>query len=203
MSILHLARHASHDRVSTILCGRMAGVGLGEQGLREAAALARRLSAESLDAVLSSPRDRAVETARIVAEALDRPMHIVPDLDEVDFGDWTGRSFAELDADPRWRQWNERRSEARVPGGESMVEVQERIAGVIERLCGAAGGTCLLVSHAEPIRAALLGVLGLPLDAYGRLSVDPASLSSVELWPGGSRVLRLNEVPMVGEDAAR
>lgn len=203
MSILHLVRHASHDRVSSILCGRMAGVGLGERGLREAAALARRLSAESVDAVLSSPRDRAVETAGIVAEALDRPMHIVPDLDEVDFGDWTGRSFAELEDDPRWRHWNERRSDARAPGGESMVEVQERIAGVIERLCGAAGGTCLLVSHAEPIRAALLGVLGLPLDAYGRLTIDPASLSSVELWPGGSRILRLNEVPVVGEEAAR
>ncbi len=81
-----------------------------------------------------------------------------------------------------------------------MVEVQERVARVIERLSGAAGGACLLVSHAEPIRAALLGVLGLPLDAYGRLAIDPASLSSVELWPGGSRVLRLNEVPPFGED---
>lgn len=200
MSVLHLARHASHDRVATILCGRMAGVELGERGLREAAALARRLSNEAVDAVLSSPSDRAVETARIVAEALDRPMRIVPDLDEVDFGDWTGRSFAELDADPRWQHWNERRSDAQAPGGESMVEVQERVARVIERLSGAAGGACLLVSHAEPIRAALLGVLGLPLDAYGRLAIDPASLSSVELWPGGSRVLRLNEVPPFGED---
>ena len=191
MSRIYLVRHASHDRVHGILCGRMPGVVLGDAGRAEAAALAIRLRSSAASAILSSPRERALETAAPIAEALGGAVEIAPDLDEIAFGDWTGRSFADLAGDPLWRTWNEARATARPPGGESMAEAQARALGLLERL----SGTCVLVSHCDIIRSVLLGILGLSLDAFDRIAVDPGSLSLVELWPGGGRLLGLNERP--------
>jgi broad specificity phosphatase PhoE len=72
-----------------------------------------------------------------------------------------------------------------------MAEAQARALGLLERL----SGTCVLVSHGDVIRSVLLGILGLSLDAFDRIAVDPGSLSLVELWPGGGRLLGLNERP--------
>lgn len=191
MSWVYLVRHAAHDRVHGILCGRMPGVMLGAQGRAEAAALAARLGATGATLVLSSPRERALETADPIAAALGRAVEVVPELDEIAFGDWTGRSFADLAGDPLWRRWNEARATARPPGGESMQEAQARAFGLLERL----SGTSVLVSHCDVIRAVILKILGLSLDAYDRIALDPGSLSLVELWPGGGRLLGLNERP--------
>ncbi|GJE41160.1 histidine phosphatase family protein [Methylobacterium soli] len=191
MSRIYLVRHASHDRVRTILCGRMPGIVLGAAGLKEAAALAERLRDSGATLVLSSPRERALATADAIAGALGQAIAVAQELDEIAFGDWTGRSFAELADDPLWRFWNTSRAIARAPGGESMAEAQGRVLGLLERL----KGTCVLVSHCDVIRAVLLKVLGLSLDAYDRLAVDPGSLSLIEYWPGGGRLLGLNERP--------
>ncbi|RZK94807.1 MAG: histidine phosphatase family protein, partial [Methylobacterium sp.] len=185
MTRVYLVRHASHDCVHGVLCGRMPGVALGARGHAEAAALAGRLAGSGATEILSSPQRRALETAEPIAARLGRPIAVAPELNEIAFGDWTGRSFADLADDPLWRCWNEARATARTPGGESMAEAQGRILGLLERL----SGTCVLVSHCDVIRAALVTVLGLSLDAYDRIAVDPGSLSLVELWPGGGRLL--------------
>jgi broad specificity phosphatase PhoE len=192
MSRIYLVRHASHDRVRAILCGRMPGIVLGAAGVREAAALAERLRDSGATLVLSSPRERALATADAIAGALGQAVAVARELDEIAFGDWTGRSFAELADDPLWRLWNTSRAIARAPGGESMAEAQGRVLGLLERL----KGTCVLVSHCDVIRSVLLKVLGLSLDAYDRIAVDPGSLSLIEYWPGGGRLLGLNEQPV-------
>lgn len=189
-------RHGHHDRLGRILCGRMPGVSLSETGRAEARAvaetLARRFAGETVR-VLSSPQPRTRETAAPLAAALGAEAGIAPDLDEIAYGDWTGKPFAELEGDPAWTAWNTQRGSARPPGGESMAEVQTRVGGLLDRLAAEAGPPVLLVSHGDPIRAALLGVLGLPLDACDRIVVAPASCSELELWPGGGRVVSLNE----------
>lgn len=189
-------RHGHHDRLGRILCGRMPGVSLSETGRAEAravaAALARRFAGEAV-ILLSSPQPRARETAAPLAEALGVADAVADELDEVAFGDWTGKPFAECEADPAWAAWNTERASACPPGGESMAEVQGRVGGLLDRLAVEEGAPVILVSHGDPIRAALLGVLGLPLDAYDRIVVAPASCSEVELWPGGGRVVSINE----------
>ncbi|RVU20533.1 histidine phosphatase family protein [Methylobacterium oryzihabitans] len=187
MTVLRLVRHASHGRVGSVLCGRMPGVTLDAAGLEEADALARRLAGCGAERVLTSPQPRAGATAAPVAAALGLTAEVADDLDEIDFGAWTGRGFADLDGDPDWRAWNERRGSARPPGGESMAQAQDRIVGLMDRLAEA-GNAAILVGHGEVIRAALLHVLGLPLDAWHRIEVAPASVSMVELWAGGGRV---------------
>lgn len=193
-------RHGSHDRLGRILCGRMPGVSLSEAGRAEAhavaGALARRFAGELAGAtvrLLSSPQPRTRETAAPLAEALGVGAELAEELDEIAFGDWTGKAFSELDGDPAWTAWNTQRGAARPPGGESMAAVQARVAGLLNRLAAEEGPPVILVSHGDPIRAALLGVLGLPLDAYDRIVVAPASCSELELWPGGGRVVSINE----------
>jgi broad specificity phosphatase PhoE len=170
----------------------MPGVSLSETGRAEAQAVARRLAGTGAATLLASPRARTAETAAPIAAALGLAVETVPDLDEIEVGAWTGRSFDDLAADPLWTAWNTERAPARPPGGESMAEAQDRVGRVLDRLAED-GAPAILVSHGDVIRAALLKLLGLGLEAYDRIVVDPASCSELALWPGGGRVVSLNE----------
>src|SRR3954469_22404129 len=117
-----LVRHAAHAELGTLLSGRRRDVALSREGLAQAALVAELLSTAPLAAIYSSPRERAWYTARDIAEPHDLKVIIAEGLDEVDFGAWSGRSFAELDGDPDWQIWNEARGSARAPGGETMEE---------------------------------------------------------------------------------
>ncbi len=192
MRRVFLVRHGSHDRLGRILCGRMTGVSLSKIGRAEADAVASRLVGTGAGTLLASPQDRAAETAAPIAGAVGLTVETEPDLDEIAFGAWTGRTFDALADDPAWTAWNTERATARPPGGESMAEAQVRILRVLGRF--AEDGTpVILVSHGDVIRAALLKILGLGLDAYDRIVVDPASCSELALWPGGGRVVSVNE----------
>ena len=189
-----LLRHAAHDRLGRVLCGRMPGVTLGEAGRAHAARLAERLSRETVAAVYSSPLERARETAEPIAARLGLSVEIAPEIDEIGFGEWSGRSFEELDRDPRWAAWNAARSVSRPPGGETMLEAQSRAVGFIERLRRTHGdGAAALVSHADLLKSVLAFFLGLPLDLIGRFEVGPASLSTVVVGDWGAKVLTVNE----------
>lgn len=190
-----LVRHAAHDRVGSILCGRMPGIGLGPIGRSQAERLAERFARERIGSILTSPLQRAMETAEPIARRLEKPLELCEDISEIDFGSWTGMSFEALSQDTRWNSWNEARSFSRPPEGETMLEAQARIVKAMEHLrnrhtCSAV----VLVSHSDVIKAALLYHLGLPLEAYSRIEIEPASLSTLVVGDWGSRILRLNEV---------
>ncbi len=189
-----LVRHAAHDRVDSVLCGRMPGVGLGEAGRRQAEALSERFAGEDVAAVWTSPLQRARETAEPIAGRLGLPARVGDGLCEIDFGAWTGQAFDALRDDPHWRRWNEARGGERPPGGESMAEVQARAIGEVERARAEhPDGRVVLVSHGDVIKAVLAAVLGLPLDAHARFDVTPASVSALAVWGGGGKVLSMNE----------
>ncbi len=189
----HLVRHGSHDRLGRTLCGRMGGVSLGEAGLTEAQAAADRLSHEPLRAVVTSPLDRCRQTAEVLA----RSRGLQPEQDdaflELDFGEWTGLSFSELAADPRYEPWNNRRTLNRPPGGESLGEAQMRAVRGLERLCDAYPDEAVaVVTHSDVVKALTAHVLGTSLDFYHRFDVDPASITTLVLGDWGARLLRLN-----------
>lgn len=189
-----LVRHATHSQVDRVLVGRTADVRLSPAGCRQAEELAAWFAGKAVAVVQSSPRERARDTAEPIAAALGLAVEIVPALDEIDFGAWTGCAFDALAADPRWQAWNSARGEARAPGGETMAEAQQRVVGHIERLRERLNGDgAVLVSHCDVIRAALLHFLRLPVDAYGQLDVPPASVSTIELDGASARVVEVNE----------
>lgn len=175
-----------------MLTGRRSGVPLTAKGRAQAAAVADRLAREEVRLVQSSPRERAVETARIIADRLGVPMEITDALDEIDFGGWAGQSFEALDSDPDWATWNDHRGEAGAPGGETMAAAVERAAGHILSIPAGNGGV-VCVSHSDIIRGTIARILGLPLGNVLRFDIDPASLSVVVAGDWGARLLSLNE----------
>jgi probable phosphoglycerate mutase len=190
-----LIRHAAHSHLGNILSGRTPDIALSQQGRSQASALAERLGTIRLDALHTSPVQRARETAAAIAAVHGGLVpRLTPALDELDFGDWAGRAFVELDGDPRWATWNETRSSAVAPNGESMAEAQARAWSHVEDTARAhAGQTVAMVSHCDVIRAVVARVLDLSLDHYGRFDVDTASVTRLAVGDWGAKILRLNE----------
>jgi broad specificity phosphatase PhoE len=194
---LFLLRHAAHDDVGRFLAGRSEPVCLGEEGRRQALRLGARMQREGLTEIYTSPRTRTQETAAAVATACriasPQPANA---LDEVDFGQWSGKRFDDLDSDPAWRRWNTVRSLVRAPGGETVLEVQNRVMGFIKALQGNLkdGKRVALVSHADVIKTAVSHVLGLPADAWPRFDIAPASVTTIVIGDWGAKIVTLNEI---------
>jgi probable phosphoglycerate mutase len=192
MTTFFLIRHGN-TTVGEKITGRTPGVHLSEHGRRQAEELAGRMSDVPLTAIFSSPLDRTRQTAQPLARDHKLDVVIEPGLVEIDFGEWTGRSFAELEAVAQWKLFHVFRNGTRIPGGELMVEVQSRMAGVIEKLRQQyPDGRIALVSHGDPIRAALAYYLGISLDQMLRLSIDTASVSVVQVDDWGAEVRCVN-----------
>ena len=181
MTTILLVRHAVHALLPRVLTGRMEGISLSPEGCAQARRLAEILAREPIAAVQSSPRERARQTAEIIAARHVLPVEIAPALDEIDVGLWTGMPFAELKKDPAWNAWNSQRGSACPPNGESMKSLQHRVMRHIEEVKTLyRGETVVLVSHAEPIRSALLFARGIPLDNFMAVDVPPASISKLQ-----------------------
>ena len=194
MTTFLLIRHAHVDAVGKLLSGRAAGHPLSPQGVQEAGRLANWLAEEPIERIFTSPLERAVETARPIASALSLELRFCDAAVELDFGEWTGRTIAELEADPLWKRFNTARCSTRAPGGELMAEAQGRMTAAIEELRAVhPGESIVLVSHADVIRAALAHYASVSLDAIGRFEIRPASVSALKLWDDWSLVLCVNE----------
>ena len=180
MTVFHLVRHATHDLIGRVLAGRKVDVGLNLEGLRQANLAAEQLASEPVAQVISSPRRRARQTAEPIAAAHGLSLGIAPQIDEHDAGLWAGQEFETLERDPCWALWNEKRTEVRPAAGESMHELQVRIVSYLDRLTARyPNETIVLVSHAEPIRAALLHQRGIPLSDWMQVEVPLASVTTV------------------------
>jgi probable phosphomutase (TIGR03848 family) len=193
MTTFALIRHAEHGLLGHAIVGRAAGVRLSPEGSRQAEALAERLEASSIRALYSSPLERARATAAPSAARLRLEVQIADELNEIEFGEWTNRTLAELHDLEEWRWFNVFRSGSRIPGGEAMVEVQGRMLRLIERLCAThPGETVALISHGDVIKATLAYYLGVPLDLFQRIEISPASISVVRVERYAPEVLLIN-----------
>ncbi len=189
-----LIRHGATSFLGNALSGRTPGVHLNEEGLTQAKELAERLANVEISHIYSSPLERATETAEPLAKSRNLPIEVNEHLSEIDFGTWAGKTLQELEPDPAWKRFNRFRSGTRAPDGESMLSVQYRITREMERLRQQhPGENVALFSHSDAIKAAVLFYLGIPMDFFLRLAINPASVSVLTLSEHGVHVLRLND----------
>ena len=206
MPTLLLVRHGrTTANAGGTLAGRTPGVGLDETGRAQVEALAQRLAPLPLVRVVTSPLDRCRETAAGVAatggtRAVPRPQVSVDErLSECDYGDWTGRPLAELAKDKLWPAVQAHPSSVRFPGGESMREMQQRAVDAVRdvdvQVAEEHGPDALwaAVSHGDVIKSVLADALGVHLDGFQRVVVDPCSVSAVLYTPLRPFVLRTND----------
>ncbi|MFC0205840.1 histidine phosphatase family protein [Novosphingobium soli] len=190
MGLIHLVRHGTHDEVGRVLSGR-SEIALNAAGQEESRKVVRLLGDEEIGAIHSSPRRRARDTAAPLAQARGLPVLTTPALDEIDFGHFTGRSFAELDRDACWHRWNAERSTARCPDGETMAQAIARaVDGLATLEADASPAVCF--THCDVIRGVVAHVLGLPFDRIFRFDCDPGSITTLAVEAGAMRLVALN-----------
>jgi probable phosphomutase (TIGR03848 family) len=202
MTLFLLIRHALTDVTGKRLSGSLPGFHLSAEGSNQAERLAERLAPIRLTAIYSSPLERCVQTAEAVARGRRLPVKALPDLDEVGYGDWSGRSLTQLARTSLWRRLQQAPSSVRFPGGETLSEVQGRAAAALERIAARSPrGVIAVVTHADVIRLLLAHYAGIHIDLFQRLTVSPASVSAVVLGDRVPRILRMNDTGTV-EDLA-
>jgi broad specificity phosphatase PhoE len=193
MPLFLLIRHGHNDWVGKRLAGRLPGLHLNVQGRAAVARLAEDLAPLPLTAVCSSPLERAQETAATIAARHELPVETSERLQEIDIGQWSGRTLQELAGEEEWRRYNEFRTGVRPPGGETTNEVQARMVAEIESWqVRQPDGLVALVGHGDPLKAVIAHFLGLPVEHLTRLEIAPASLSLLEVGAWGARLLGLN-----------
>jgi probable phosphomutase (TIGR03848 family) len=197
-----LLRHGLTALTGPVLAGHTPGVHLDERGRAQAAAVAERLRPVPLAALVSSPLERCAETAAAVAAGRDGlTVQTEPRLVEVRYGDWTGRPLKELARQPLWKVVQQHPAAAVFPGpeGEGLAQTQARAVAAIRdrdaQVTAAAGpdAVWLACSHGDVIKALLADALGLHLDLFQRIVVDPCSVSVVRYTETRPFVLRVND----------
>ncbi|MGH9269937.1 MAG: histidine phosphatase family protein, partial [Ilumatobacteraceae bacterium] len=175
-----LVRHGQTPSTGKVLPGRARGLHLADAGRQQAERAAERIAElPKVDAVYTSPLERARETAAPIGRVTGHAPQVDRGLLECDFGEWTGASLRRLMRKREWATVQRAPSTFRFPGGESFVEMQLRIVTALERLRDRhQGGTIVCVSHADPIKAAVAHAMGTHLDLFQRVVVSPCSVSA-------------------------
>lgn len=201
MTTVLLIRHGrTSANTAGVLAGRSPGVVLDEVGQRQVAELGRRLDGVPLRAIVSSPLRRCRQTAQAVAGERSEPLPIAVDsgLVECGYGEWTGRTLKDLSKEKLWSTVQSQPSAVRFPGGESMTEMSARAIGAVRawsaKLSAEHEGEVVwaAVSHGDVIKAILADALGIHLDGFQRILVDPASVSVVRYTSSRPYVVTMN-----------
>ena len=200
MTTFYLIRHGHNDFVEKRkLAGRMPDVHLSAEGHRQAEALVQILSSVKFKAIYASPLERAVETATPLASDQGLEIIIREGLLEIDYGSWQGQSLKALRRRKLWPIIRNSPSLARFPEGESFPEAQARVVAELEALRSlhrGKKGNIACVFHADPIKLAIAHYLALPLDLFQRITISPASTSTLTVSDSGIRIIGLNDTRM-------
>jgi probable phosphomutase (TIGR03848 family) len=201
MATVLLVRHArSTANASGLLTGRQRGVHLDDVGRQQAETTAVRLAVVPLARIVSSPMERTRETAKAIARAQsgDVPVSTDKGITECDYGEWQGQALKDLMKHKLFKVVRSQPSAVVFPGGEAMAAMSARASQTIRRLdaevtaAHGADAVWVAVSHGDPIKAILADALGLHLDQFQRLHVDPASVSIVRYTEESAYVLATN-----------
>jgi probable phosphomutase (TIGR03848 family) len=180
-----------------VLAGWTPGVQLDESGTAQVQAVGERLAKVPLAAVVSSPLERCRQTADAVAAGRQLEVQTDDRLGEARYGDWTGRTIKELVKEPLWKVVQQHPSAAVFPGpeGEGLAQTQARAVAAVREWNAKLGpdAVWLACSHGDVIKAILADALGLHLDQFQRIVVDPASISVVTYTETRPFVVRVND----------
>jgi probable phosphomutase (TIGR03848 family) len=199
VTLVLVVRHGLTAATGTALSGRTPGIPLDNRGRAQAEAVAERLAQVRLDAIISSPLERCAHTAAAIASRQRECTEVKEDerLIEVGYGDWTGQSLRKLSREPLWRVVQAHPSAVTFPGpgGETLPDIQRRAVTAIRDWNARLGSESvyLICSHADVIKAILADSLGLHLDLYQRIQIDPCSLSVIRYTPLRPFVERMND----------
>jgi probable phosphomutase (TIGR03848 family) len=198
-----LVRHGLTAATGHVLTGWTPGIPLDDRGRAQAAALAARLAPLRLDAIVSSPLERCLQTAAAIAAGRDGQhgdgQQVVTDdrVGECRYGDWTGRPLKKLAAEKLWRVVQAHPSAVTFPGpdGESMPDMQHRAVAAVRDWNARLGpdATYLICSHGDVIKAIVADSLGLHLDQCQRIQADPCSLTVIRYTPLRPFLVRMND----------
>ncbi|MGD2057731.1 MAG: histidine phosphatase family protein [Anaerolineales bacterium] len=197
MTLIYLIRHGHNAYVEKgRLAGRLPGVHLSDRGRAQADKLGELLAGSDLKAVYASPLERAMETAEPIATAAG--LSVIPNdgLLETDCGKWQGKTLKALHRRKLWPIVQAAPSRARFPEGESFLEAQARIVSELEKLRHRHHQKKAIIAcvfHSDPIKLAIAHYLGMPLDMFQRIVVEPASISALAIGSNHVRLLRLND----------
>ncbi|MFF2044316.1 histidine phosphatase family protein [Kitasatospora sp. NPDC058170] len=202
MPTLLLVRHGrSTANTAGILAGWTPGVDLDDTGRAQAEALAGRLAGIPLAQAVSSPLERCRQTLEPLLAA--RPELGGPAQDdrlgECHYGEWTGRPLAELAGEPLWRTVQDHAAAAVFPGGESLRELSHRTVDAVREWNGKIAAehgedaVWIACSHGDVIKAVVADALGLHLDHFQRINVDPCSVTAIRYTPQRPFVLRMGD----------
>lgn len=197
MARIVLLRHAhSVANEKNLLAGRTAGIALSKTGKVQAEELVVRLGATKFDEVAISPLQRCRETIDpwLAAVGAKSPVVIDESVSEVDYGSWSGKTLATLRRKSQWKVVQDFPSQMIFPEGESLLGMQGRALSGFYRLNAVKGkGPRLLVSHGDIIKSIVAHCLGMHLDQFQRLVIEPASLTIIDTDSGVSRLVRFND----------
>ena len=198
MTTVVLLRHGrTTANAGGVLSGWTSGVQLDDAGRAQVQAVGARLAKVPLAAIVSSPLERCVQTADAVAAGRELPVRTDERLGEARYGDWTGRTIKELVKEPLWKVVQQHPSAAVFPGaaGEGLAQTQARAVAAVRAWNATLGpdAVWLTCSHGDVIKAILADALGLHLDQFQRIVVDPASISIVTYTETRPFVVRSND----------
>lgn len=196
MTTVLLIRHGLTTATGSTLSGHTPGCHLDDRGQAQAAELAERLAPVPLAAVVTSPLERCQETAQtLTRDRAEVTPHIDERVVEVRYGDWTGRSLKELAREPLWKVVQQHPSAAVFPGGEALAGTQARAVAAVRDWNARLGpeATYAVCSHGDVIKAVLADALGMHLDQFQRIVVNPCSVSAVVYTDTRPFVLRVND----------
>ncbi len=196
-----LIRHAhSQANAKGILSGRMAGISLSETGLVQAQNLITRLGALKVAQLRISPLERCGQTINpwweSVGQETNPSVKLVEDenLIEVDYGNWSGKKLSVLSMNKLWKVVQNNPSAMYFPSGEGLAAMQERAMRVIYGcLESKKKGATVLVSHGDVIKSMVASVLGMHLDDFQRIVIDPASVTIIDFSIDKPRLILLND----------
>lgn len=198
VTLVLLVRHGLTATTGGVLTGWTPGISLDDRGCGQAAALAARLAPVRLDAIISSPLERCLQTAGAIAAAGGPAVREDERLGECRYGDWTGKPLKRLAREPLWRVVQAHPSAVRFPGegGESMLDMQHRAVSAVRDWNAALGADAayLICSHGDVIKAVIADSLGMHIDMMQRVQVDPCSLSVIRYTPLRPFLLRMNDI---------
>jgi probable phosphomutase (TIGR03848 family) len=197
MTTVVLVRHGLTELTGPVLAGWTPGLHLDERGRKQAEAVAERLRPVPFDALVSSPLDRCLDTAELIGQGRAEQVQVEQGLGECRYGDWTGRPLKELAKDPLWKVVQQHPSAVVFPGpqGEALRETQHRAVTAVRDWNARLGpdATWLACSHGDVIKAITADALGLHLDSFQRISIDPCSVTIIRYTEQRPFVVRVND----------